>query len=417
MRIAEVKKALRRIILVPTQRFRIKFAARVHDLANLILMDIQGFRSPLLRRPAHWLARRLGDLSWLLPAMYAYKLTDGSCTIVFIGSKEHRLFECCNLFFYMPVEPVRLGAAPLWRIFACIRQYLAQGADLVICESGRCFPESRKTRAVFHSPLWIDQVIDIPERLEELVRPAKNNVRSKLSKAQREGFAYRFSRELADFDYFHHHMYLPFVRSRHAERALLTPYEVQKQFFLAGGLILTTQNGKPVAGELVHFSGDTLCSVECGVLDGSPELMQYGIMPIGRWFALQYAQSMGLRRYNLGGSLSCCSNPTFSAKHRWDAKVNCQREITPYWHFFAPHFSDALLERINRLGFISEKDAKYYRVLIQAHDPGGEIDSELTRARKDGLRGLLIVTPDSVETVETTPTSEEPTVCMQQKAS
>ena len=228
---------------MPTQRFRIKLAARVHNIANLVLMDIHGYRSPFLRRPAHRLARLVGDLSWLLPAMHAYKLADASWTIVFIGSKEHRLFECCNFFFDAPVEPVRLGAVPLWRIFACIRQFLAEGADLVVCESGRYFPRSRKTKLAFKAPLWIDQVIDIPERLEELVHPARNNVRSRLAKAQREGFDYRFSREMADFDYFHHHMYLPFVRARHAERALVTPYEIQKQFFSATAAGLYTAEG------------------------------------------------------------------------------------------------------------------------------------------------------------------------------
>jgi hypothetical protein len=374
---------------------------RVIDLCDLVLMDAYQLPWSTAQSVAKQMARCVGDISWLLrafPRLPAYRLIGTDWTIIFVGT-EPSLKEIRAVFFE-EARQQELGRIALWKLSAQSQQWLAEGTDLVVCELSRIHPNRPQAPVTFTVPTWIQQVLAIPEPLESLIAGKKfATERHRLNKAQRVGFNYRFSQCKADFDYFHYHMYLPYVKVRHGDLAAVAPYQHQwRRWFARGGLVLVTQHDEALAGVLCYKPNDTCFDVERGVLAANPRLFKQGIETMITWYAINWACDQGAQIYDMGGAHAWHSNGAFNTKRRWGAHVMRRRRIYGTWTFLARNGSSSLLDHMNEVGFISEIDGKFYEVLLCTDaTPVTEtdLDEELLAVKTRGLDGLVVVSPNS----------------------
>jgi hypothetical protein len=370
-----------------------------------MLMDAHRLPFPAGQGVTKRMVRSIGDLSWLVrsfPRLSAYKLVGANWTIVFVGA-EQSLKEIRHLFF-QEASQQELGRIALWKLSKQTQQWLAEGTDLVVCELGRIHPKPPSAVLTFTIPTWIQQVVAVPGSLDALISGGeRRNIRHKLRKADKFGFSYEFSQSKADFDNFYYHMYVPFAKARHADLALVTPYQDQwERWFVRGGLVLVTKDDEPVAGILVYMAGDVCYLVEMGYWQADPRLLKQEISTVALWYAATWACEQGAKFLDLGGSLAWNSNGPFVNKRRWGARVVRRKRIYGSWTFLAQDLSPSLQDYINKLGFISEINARFYSVLLNAGmAPVTEADANkrLLDAKKQGLDGLLVVFPNSESTV------------------
>jgi len=370
----------------------------INDLSGMVLRDAHRFPWPAAQDITQGLARCAGDASRLLmlfPRLPAYKLTGPKWKIIVVSGNARSLLQIGHLFFEKEFDQEQIEKIALWKLSDQTQQWLAEGADLVVCELGRLHPYRPKSAITITSPVWIDQVITIPKRLETLISGKKSrNIRNILNRSRKNGFNYRFSQLSSDFDNFYYKMYLPFVKNRHGDLASLRHYKSMRRLFAKGGILLVTQHDKPVAGALCSIRGNTCFDLYGGVLEANPELIQQGVQTILTWYVLTWASGEGAKTYNMGGSQAYCSNPSFTAKRRWGARVVRRTNIYATWTFLATDLSTRLRNHLNKLGFISEIDGNFYRVFL-TNDIDSvtetEINQEVLVSRKEGLDGLLMV--------------------------
>ena len=373
---------------------------RVIDLCDLLLMDVYRLPWPNVQNAARRIARCVGDIAWLLrafPRLSAYRLEGPQFSIVFVGTDRGLLEIGPLLFPEEEIHPQEMGRIPLWQLSCRARQLLSGGqADLVICELSRIHPRRPQAPISFTVPVWVQQSLPIPDPLKSLISGKRfATERHRLNKARRTGFSYRFSQAKADFDHFHYHMYLPYVTTRHGDRALTARYEDQwRRWFVNGGLVLVTQYDEPVAGVLCYIVGDTCFDIERGVLDVAPELFRQGIETMVTWYAIDWAHQQGAKTYDMGGSRGWRSSGSFNSKRRWGARVARRKRIYGTWTFLGRAFPSALQSHLNKLGFISEIDGRFYGVMLSSlPDSTAEIDveRELSAAKDQGLDGLVVI--------------------------
>jgi hypothetical protein len=378
------------------------YLERIIDLCNMFLMDAYRFPWRMVQRTAQCIARYIGDISWLLrdfPRLSAYKLMGADWTVIFVGG-DVGLREICHLFFEEEVDQQELGRIALWKLSAQAKQWLAEGADLVVCELSRIHPRPPKAVFTFTVPTQIQQILTLPESLESLISGRKRNrLRYRINRAQKAGFTYRFSQSRADFDHFYYHMYSPFVKSRHGDLALVAPYQDQWQrWFIRGGLILVTQDDEPVAGSLCYIANDTCFSTGAGILKADPYLFQQGINIFRIWCIISWGHDHGAKIFDMGGSHAWRSNGPFAFKRGWGARAIRRKRIYGVWTFLAQNLSPSLQDYLNRVGFISEIDGKFYGILLSADaSPISEVkfNEELSTIKKLGLDGLAVVSANS----------------------
>jgi hypothetical protein len=221
-----------------------------------------------------------------------------------------------------------------------------------------------------------------------------HSIRHRITRAQRNGFGYRFSQSKEDFDYFYHQMYLPYVKARHGHLAKVAPYHEQwRRWFRRGGLLLVTQHARVVAGNLCYLAGDTVYSMEAGVLNSDPLLIQQGISALIDWYTFVWAHQHGAATVNMGGSHAWRMDGVFSYKQRWRSKVIRRRAIYANWTFLANALPASLQDTLNQIGFIGEMNDRFYAILVESDRSVFNIETEAAKAVQQGLAGIAVIGP------------------------
>ncbi len=378
---------------------------RAIDLCDEVLLLAEHYRNPLqgiLQGPA----RAIGEWLWLLrelPRLPAYRLRNGEWCIIFVGGKQGCLEIQEPIFKDGEVTVEEIGRYPVMKLGTQVNQWLNSGADLVIAETSRRRPWKISTPYSFVAPLWVHQVMEIPDNPEALlVGNRMRDPRRRIKHAWANGFDFYHSRSLQDFEFFHKEMYLPFMQDRHGEKALTSTFQDQyDRWFKKSGLIVVTRNGQPVAGELIYRAGDVCMGIEMGVLHSDIELIKLGINSLMAWSTILWCHQQKLRYYNLGSSHGWCENGPFVFKALWKAKVVRRKRLHPIWTLMAQDLPETLQARINEAGFIAEAGGKFYRALLAKETPEGEPPADaLLHASRRGLAGLALVTPGKTIYIE-----------------
>lgn len=386
-----------------TQTLKVKlnyWLDRVVDFGDMILVD--AYHVPAAIKPqVHGLVRWLGDMCFILqdfPKVTVTALQGCGWRILFLGS-PHNLPEIRKMIFGSEeVEEHSVGRVALWNLPQQSKAWLNGEADLIISELSRRSPWQLKGAIRFVIPIWFNMVVKLPDPIESILNGRKRKrARQRVKKGHEAGFEYRFSQAKADFDAFHYRMYIPFVKARHGEGALVSTYEHQwKRWFQRGGLVLVTQNGHSVGGALCYIADGVCHSVEGGILDADPELVEQELNGISDWYTMMWAKGKGAQYMNMGGTRPRRNDGVFLYKRRWGATPSkANLKLSHVWTFAAArHLPESLLERLNAIGLISEIDDQYYGVHI--HNEASPLsESVLHDLRTDwgheGVYGVLVV--------------------------
>lgn len=349
-------------------------------------------------------ARVLGDIAFLVLDLLkktVWRMTGSDLQVLFVGSKQGSL-DIWPLFFDDAATCEPAGEVFAWGLSRKTKQWLEEGCDLVICELSRLHPFWPKTSIAFAVPQWVSQLVDYPVQPGLLLtKDLPRSLRRQIKKCQEAGCKWHFSRSRSDFDYFYERLYLPFVRSRHGERAQIAPYPFQWDFWIegaGGGLLLVTQGGKTVGGA-VCLVVDKICyGIELGVLDANETLMKQGIYVYLLWCVAEWGQAQGAQFYNMGGAKAWRCNGSYQFKAKWKPRVTRRKWTTQQFIFAADRLPPLLKEKINACGFICEVDDGCYSLLLEKAGfnlPESALAEMVSSTQKEGLHGVCVLAPGS----------------------
>ena len=217
-------------------------------------------------------------------------------------------------------------------------------------------------------------------------------LKGKIHRAERNGFQVRFSKELAELDYWYKRMYLPFVHGRHKDLALISTWDSMKRWFDQGGLLLVTDGQQPLAGLICKQVGDENDFIEQGVLDNDPVLWQQGINVYLIWSLIKWTHENHFKNLSMGYSHSWVSNGSFRMKSSWGCKVYPVLRVFPTWTIQVRKLDQLKTSMVNEIGFISRHNKEFYRVVI--HSPEQNDYSMLGKAELEhGLSGIMLIKP------------------------
>lgn len=242
-------------------------------------------------------------------------------TILMAGA-QHAVDNISHRYFACPPQREAVGSLPLWQLPSTL-QRLGVSADLTIARvdrlSARLFSRTNYLRIPESVGAWLA----IPDDLNKLTR-ANRSVKGDMRRIRRERLTAEVSRAEPDCEIFYHTMYVPYMRRRHGELAVIRSLPQMRRAFRRGGILWVLREGQRIAGDLFHQRDGVLYRVGVGTAGGDPSLLGKGALAAVYFFSLQYAHNQGWTCIDLGGSPPALNDGLLRYKRKWGARLTAQ---------------------------------------------------------------------------------------------
>jgi hypothetical protein len=381
-------------------------------LCNHTLVNSYDIRNPAKRVVATKLAHEIGALALLFqqfPRVEAFKLINTDIDIIFVGEIEDAL-SFGRFFLDSEALQIRsIGKYTLWSLHNHVKRWLSNDTQLVVCGLSPAYSFNRfKVVYKIKTPYLVELIIPLHTCSgDHLIRQKSKSVRQLLNRIQREGITNFFSQEKADFDFFYHRMYLPYIKMRHKELVEIDSYERLWYWFRKGGLVMIQDKTGIIAGSLVVKQNQMVVGYSGGILDGKPELFKSGAFSMAVWFSIQWARDRGAKYFNLGSVYAYRSDGGYHYKRAFNPNVHPHnRHITNSWTYLMQDPSESLINKLNQFGLIVKHHQKHYGVFLTQNS--GQVSETdrldlLKKAKTDGTDGFALISPDQVLYLESEP--------------
>src|SRR5680860_1625332 len=146
---------------------------------------------------------------------------------------------------------------------------------------------------------------------------------------RREGFTMEVSHREADCEAFYSSMYLPFVKKRHGEFAVIHNLHQLRRKFRRGGLIWLRRGDHRIAAALFEQEGDVFRGVALGTAGGDLTLMKQGALAALYIFEIKCAEEGRCASIDFGGTPPILSDGLLRFKRKWGVQL-ANKHQTPY---------------------------------------------------------------------------------------
>ena len=375
-----------------TRRAIVWIADAVVEWADRTTRRAYAIPWPGLQRLARRACQQVGGwsrLAALLPRLDCFLLPTDDGEVVYIG--DVRLLDELRMSLGSTAPPRASGRVAAWDLPGEVAAWLERSA-LVVCGLPPSWPRRWRPRGFcsFTVPVFVG--FEIPTEVDVdmwMEAHATRRFRQDVAAAGRLGLSSRRSSTREDHERFHRDMYVPHVRERHGDRALVSSVGKQYHDWVAhhGELLLLGRDGREVAGVVIAFAGRVCFMGEEGISPDAVEVVDPRRLQVAlKRAAYERARERGCRVLHFGRSLAQETDSGFRSKQRWGAAVvPPERAVYPEWTFVW-RVPSALTARVNAAGLVRPSEAGG-EVLVAG--PGGASCRPLGRSHGDNADKTL----------------------------
>jgi hypothetical protein len=209
-----------------------------------------------------------------------------------------------------------LGRRFIWEIIPLFKKEYPN-LNFLLIENDSSFMRFFFRKHGLHVPHWAFMEIDISQPLEKLFGRQRLDVQRKI---RQNSLTCQLSKELKDFNYFYHSMYLPYTKERHNDEAVVFTKQDLLNMFSRGELMFIKKGNECLSGGLVQFKKKNPGFSALGVLDGKWEYVRYGVISALYYFLIIELKKKGYQKVSIGGS-----RPIFSdGVTKYKISINAQ---------------------------------------------------------------------------------------------
>ncbi|MEO8324208.1 MAG: hypothetical protein ABI618_00045 [Nitrospirota bacterium] len=249
-----------------------------------------------------------------------------SGTVVVAGHQPWADYLPRRFFACAPQREV-VGTVPVWALSSFLKG-LAVDADITVARVNRVSARLFFEDGYLVVPESIGCRLSLPVDLDKLAH-ASSSVKEDLGMLRREGFTMEVSHREADCEAFYLSMYLPFVKKRHGEFAVIHNLHQLRRKFRRGGLIWLRRGDHRIAAALFEQDGDVFRGVALGTAGGDLTLMKQGALAALYIFEIKCAEEGRCASIDFGGTPPILSDGLLRFKRKWGVQLADEYQ-TPY---------------------------------------------------------------------------------------
>ncbi len=255
-------------------------------------------------------------------------------TLLFAGDR-HRIEYISDRFFENKPDRENLCQVSLWNLAPTLKR-LRGSADLTVVHIDRFSARLFFDADYLAVPEWVGSMLTLPENPGEIAR-GNHSLKDALRIVRRNKLSLEISRADEDFEQFYRTMYVPFIRSRHGERAVVRDFYRMRQAFRQGGLLWVLRDSERISGQLFRRRREVLQVVAMGTAKGELTPVKDGAGTALDLFTINHAKELGCKFIDFGGSRPCLSDGLLRYKRKWGVSLIEQHDL---WYDFLIHWNN-----------------------------------------------------------------------------
>lgn len=196
--------------------------------------------------------------------------------------------------------------------------------DLVVADVELLLCKTLPWMEFIQIPQWIRQKFDVPDSWEAVWNSFRKSAQKELRRVLKYGFTHRTTNSEEDFKTFYHRMYVPYIKERYGDEAIIVPETKFLRKCRRGQLMQLIRGGKVIYGALINNIGPL--SIEwVGVPDNLEPEMLKGASAALDYFIILYAYEYGNQTIDFGPSRPLLNDGLFQYKRKWGTYLQDSR--------------------------------------------------------------------------------------------
>jgi hypothetical protein len=287
-------------------------------------------------------------------------------SILFFGD-EKRVSLLSDLLYSGEPKKESLGKVFIWRMKSRMNSALHR-VDLVFIIMEGFSSRFLSWQGFIIIPEWVLFRLDLSKSFPEawnLSKSKNKSLRENLREFRRHNFSYEIAGDPGKFEYFYHHMYLPYITKRFEELTFLTGVHDMERVFRKGWLLLVKKGDDYVSGiMLIRLSRDTIFAHSLGITEGNIEYFKTGALTAVYYFSILWAKERGYRWIDFGHGGSFLRYGLFNHKKHWGMEIKISRRFRNIFGIKICNFSHGVQNLLEENPFIFIDQRKLKRLIL-----------------------------------------------------
>ena len=320
-----------------------------------------------------------------------------SLTTLFLGEEQIIPYFTGLLYSEEPTKK-RLGKIFIWEIKSKLNLNTPK-ADLIFIGVDRLFSKLLTRQGFIILPEWVLFTLNPSKQLPENRKLTRNkSLRGDIRRIKTHKYSYEISHDPAKFEYFYHHMYLPYISKRFGETTLLTNFHQMKRIFEKGHLLLIKQKNEYLTGSVNLIQDESIFPHYIGIKEGKTEYLKQGALAASYYFTITWAKERGYKLIDFGQCRPFFNDGVFCYKKKWSMEIESKKSkrMKAIYGIKICNLNQGARDFLARNPFIFiDQDKLKGLILTEQNHPLtlGEIQSILKTHYIPGVDCLLVISP------------------------
>jgi len=350
-----------------------KFQRLFSTMYDRLPVSVRSRVAPVLE-PSYFAVKRIFSIvSQLHLPVYQLqgksKWGDGNLTTLLYGEGRGMLPYILDLLYTEKPTKKKLGKAFIGKVKSHIKSY-SPNADLVLIGMDGFFSSFLSRQGFVVLPEWAMFKLDTTKPLPTGRRG--RGLRENLKRAMQYEYYSEMTRDQTKFEYFYHHMYLPYANKKYGELSLVGGFHGLWKIFERGGLLLVNRGSECIAGYLLEMKDQIVSGRYVGVKDGNIKYVDEGALLACYYFTIAWAKEKGYKWVDFGHCRPFFNDGPFIHKKRWGMEIMKSNRLTfdgkAVFGMKACSHQQELLDFLTKNPFISFDQGKLKGLIFSQQD-------------------------------------------------
>ncbi len=223
-----------------------------------------------------------------------------------LGSDNYRIGKSGTLFF--------------WQIIPYLNGPESR-ADLVIININSLLYRYIKPEHDFRTPDSVKSVLELSGSFDEVRRGFSDNIIRKMKNCSSSDHSYKILHDEPSLKHFYHEMYVPYIKRRFTERAVIDSYYKTRRLLRTGFLLAVQKKRGLLSGAICRIRNDTFVFELVGIEKGDITLLKEGALDLLYYYSILVAIDKKCSRIDFGKSRPFLNDGLVQYKKKWGTKI------------------------------------------------------------------------------------------------